>query len=60
MTNPIMGWFYLTLAYNGNIVMTIKKLDIIWINRYYLIQELHTTMDLESLVQSFRIINNIE
>ena len=38
MTRPILGWFYLICKYNGKTVTTTTKLEVMWLNRFPLME----------------------
>ena len=47
MTNPVVGWHQLKHYYNYKTMITITNLDIIWIARDRVWQEIYTTIDLD-------------
>ena len=60
MANPDVGWSQSTRKYNDDTVMMITNLDILWLTRYPVWQEMHKTSCLYFLFLSFKILNNIE
>ena len=60
MTNPGVGWFQLTRKYEYETVIMIMSLEIIWLTRYPSWQDMHTAMNLDLLVLSFKILLKFE